>query len=154
MLDPITELMSNRPLDWIRRQTTADDLLDDGVENFSDLRSTDAAPVESDAPPNPVHLQVRDQTLARDRAERAQLERTASKPALSVFGLVLGAIIALAGLALALHPVDMRVHHARARYLRSVVEHVTPATSRFYGISLVVCGLAIAFYSAQRPRKQ
>jgi hypothetical protein len=146
--------MGNRPLDWIRRQTTADDLLDDGVENFSDLRGTDAAPLETETPLNPTHLQIRDQTLGRLRAERTQLERTTFRRAYSVFGLALGLAIALGGLVLTLYPVDMLVHHARARYLRSVAEHVTPATSRFYGISLIVCGLALVIYSAHRPRKQ
>ena len=137
--------------DWIRRRTNVEDLLDDGVENGSDIR---AGLPEADAPPThdeALAIGKRDRTLAAVRAEQAEIASKARRRALSPYGVALGLVIAAGGAWLIASPVDMRVVHARARRLPTFTEHVTPPRSRLYGAAGLISGLAVIVYSLRRP---
>ena len=141
--------MSIRDLNWIRRRTTAEDLLDDGIENASDLGKL---PSDATLPPDPAALRKRSETLARVKAEHAAEFSAARRKSFSVFGVLLGLLIAAGGGALVVFPTDMRVEHSRIKYLPTVWEHVTPARSRLYGSVGLAFGLALVVYSLYRPR--
>ena len=143
--------MTNR-LSWIRRQTTVEDLLDDGVENFSDLKASDTA-VPEEPDPDPVLIATNQQFRDQARREREQAMREAYRSAFSGLGIFLGLLMTISGAALVLLPVDTLVYHARVRYLRSVVERVTPARSVFYGASLAISGIGIIGYALYHPRR-
>src|SRR5690606_1934333 len=102
--------------------TNVADLLDDGIENNSDLTSF-ATPVESahswtDAPPiHQSHEQQREPTTPARPMARESISRT---------GILIGVVMVLGGILLVLLPVDMGVLHHRVMYLPSFVEHVTP----------------------------
>jgi hypothetical protein len=141
--------MSIRDLNWIRRRTTVEDLLDDGIENASDLGKPSS---DARLPSDPAALRKRSETLARLRAEHAAELSTARRKSFSAFGVLLGLLIAVGGGALVLFPTDMRVEHSRIRYLPTVWEHVTPVRSRLYGSVGLAFGLSLVVYSLYRPR--
>jgi hypothetical protein len=141
--------MSIRDLNWIRRRTTVEDLLDDGIENASDLGK---APVDAPLPPDPAVLRKRSETLARVKAEHAAQLSATRRKSFSVFGVLLGLLIAAGGCALVIFPTDMQVEHSRIRYLPTVREHVTPARARLYGSVGLAFGLVLVVYSLYRPR--
>ena len=141
--------MSIRDLNWIRRRTTVEDLLDDGIENTSDLGKV---PLDASLPSDPAALRKRSETLARVKAEHAAELSTTRRKSLSVFGVLLGLLIAAGGCILVIFPADMRVEHSRIRYLPTVSEHVTPARSRLYGSAGLAFGLVLVVYSLYRPR--
>jgi hypothetical protein len=141
--------MSIRDLNWTRRRTTVEDLLDDGIENASDLGK---APLDTARPPDPEALQKRSETLAKVKAERAAQLSATRRKSFSVFGVLLGLLVATGGCLLVMFPTDMRVEHSRIRYLPTVWEHVTPARSRLYGSVGIAFGLALVVCSLYRPR--
>jgi hypothetical protein len=136
---------------WIRRRTNVADLLDDGVENGSDIVSD--LP-EADEPPTAGEasaLRRREETLAAVRAEQAAIAAAARHRAFNPCGVAFGLLIAIGGAWLIASPVDMRVEHRRMMYLPTSWEHVTPARSRFYGTAGLVSGLLLIGYSLRRP---
>jgi hypothetical protein len=141
--------MSQRDARWLRRRTTLRDLLDDGIENGSDLKSQD--PYQPVTPPDPAIRALRDETIAAIRRE-AQRGR-ARRVGVSGLGLLLGSVLIASGTLLLLFPVDMAVHHARIRYLPSFIEHVDHARSRLYGVSLLLGGIGLGVFAAYRPRR-
>jgi hypothetical protein len=142
--------MPIRDQNWLRRNTTVQDLLDDGVENFSDLDQLPSQ--EPQAMVEPAVLQIRSDTIARVKAEEYAQERSARRRNFSLFGACLGMLIALSGGLLIAFPADMRVEHSRIKYLPSVTEDVTPARSRLYGAAALAFGTALLAYSLYRPR--
>jgi hypothetical protein len=136
---------------WIRRRTNVEDLLDDGVENGSDLVAGLPEAEEPLTAEEEVALDKREQTLAAVRAEQAEVTATIRRRAFSPYGVAFGLLIAAGGAWLIANPVDMRVEHRRMRYLPTFREHVTPARSRFYGAAGLVSGLALIGYSLRRP---
>jgi hypothetical protein len=141
--------MSIRDLNWIRRRTTVEDLLDDGIENASDLGKLSS---DTTLPPASEAIHKRSETLARVKAERAAELGAARRTSFSAFGVLLGLLIAIGGCLLVMFPPDMRVEHSRIRYLSTVWEHVTPARSRLYGSVATAFGLVLVVYSLYRPR--
>jgi hypothetical protein len=141
--------MSIRDLNWIKRWTTVEDLLDDGIENASDLGKP---PSDTPLSPDPEPLHKRSETLAGVRAERAAELSATRRKSLSVFGVVLGLLIVASGCFLAMFQPDMRVEHSRIKYLPTVWEHVTPARARLYGSIGIAFGLVLIVYSVYRPR--
>ena len=147
--------MGRRPLDWIRRNTTAADLLDDGVENGNDLKSLNESDgvdsVADDAPPREA-METRRRTLERNRLETAERARIQRRKSYSLFGLLFGAAMSVFGLVAMLHPAESDVLHARIKYLPSFVEHVSKGRSVFYGAVMFVFGAILCWYSLLRPR--
>ena len=135
---------------WIRRRTTIADLLDDGIENGSDVAGLSAAAEELPVPGGEDALRKRDQTLAAIRAEQRAADATMARRSFSPYGVFLGVLIAAGGTWLIARPVDMRVLHDRAKHL-PFREHVTPARSRLYGTAGLVGGLLVVAYAMRRP---
>jgi hypothetical protein len=141
--------MSKRSLSWLRRNTNVEDLLDDGIENNSDLQSFTA----SDSHCDENRADVSTQTLPPPDPNDWKGVDSRSKLPASYFGLVLGAAITLFGLLLLFFPVDMVVYHLRARALQPLLEHVTIARSQFYGAAGVLFGLTLLAFSIYKPRR-
>lgn len=146
--------MRHRPVDWIRRNTTVEDLLDDGIENASDLKtkpeSGDMDFLIEDAPHEA--MEIRRKTLERDRLEAAEQARVQSGKSYSRFGFLFGAALSVFGLFAMLHPNESYVLHAHIKYLPSFVEHVSKERSVFYGAVIFVFGAVLCWYSLLRPR--
>lgn len=143
--------MPKPSLSWVRRRTNVEDLLDDGVENGSDLSRYHG---QAEKPPGPAEeaaLVRREEMLAVVRSEQAGVSAQFRRKAISPFGAVLGVVIALAGVMLIVHPVDMHVEHRRTRYLPTIWEHVTPLRSRLYGAAGAVFGAILVGYCLRRP---
>ena len=141
--------MTSRDLRWLRRYTSADDLLDDGVENFSDLGRVDSAE-ERDV----VDGAHAPSALARTHVRVGHLTgaHTNTPARRSPLGLLLGGVMAMAGVALVVAAPDMPVEHVRLRYLPTIIEHVTPAVARFYGVVLFAAGIVTLVMAFRRTR--
>lgn len=147
--------MGRRPADWIRRDTTAEDLLDDGIENASDLKSKpESAGVDPLANGAPHHeaMEIRRRTVERNRLEAAEQARIQRRKSYSRFGFLFGAALLVFGLIAMLHPAESDVLHARIKYLPSFIEHVSEGRSVFYGAVMFVFGAVLCWYSLLRPR--
>jgi hypothetical protein len=68
-------------------------------------------------------------------------------------GLLLGLVLAAGGIGLLVTAPEMAVSHAAIRYVRSSVEHVSPAVSQFYGGVLLLAGFGIFVLSLPRSGK-
>jgi hypothetical protein len=137
--------MTGRDLRWLRRRTTVDDLLDDGIENSSDLKNARLRDDSDQAVATPASH--------RGRVARADFPAPSRRAPVSMFGLLLGAVFIAAGAILIVTPIDMLVKHVRIRYLPTTIEHVTPATSRMYGVALSAAGIAIFGFALYRGRR-
>ena len=135
----------------LRLTTNVEDLLDDGIENNSDLVDGELLR-EPEGNPDPRALEIRAATIARNRAEEALALNQFRRKNLSYLGILLALVLAISGIALILRPMEIRVEHARMKYLPTVTEHVTAARSRLYGSVLLVAGIVLLAYSLQRPR--
>jgi len=142
---------TSRDVRWLQRRTNIADLLDDGIENHSDLASgqvaaedaaekdaVDVARPVAETSPQPV-------VPARPTVERAN-------PTVSWWGVLMGLGMIAAGLKLFLVPVDMMVYHARMKR-PSFIEHVTPERSRVYGVAGAAVGLGVLGFALYRPRR-
>jgi hypothetical protein len=141
--------MSKRSLTWLRQHTNVEDLLDDGIENNSDLKSF----AESNESTDPVSTGA----LASDASDQHQPsvirpDPLASTP-VSYIGVLLGSALIVGGALLFLFPVDMFVYHHRVMYLPSVMEHVTRGRSEFYGAAGFLLGFVVLAYAAYKPRR-
>ena len=106
------------PRHWIERNTTANDLLDDGVENFSDVRAPESTPAE-EGEPNPADIAAKQRT--RDAVQSDLRRRMAIewRRAWSPFGIALGLAMIVVGTLEVLFPFDMLVHHPAMKYVGS-----------------------------------
>ena len=136
---------------WIHRHTSANDLLDDGIENFSDLRGQSQSS-EPSPPVDPAVARVRDATLARIKTEQANALQIAHHRSRSYFGLVLAVLMMVGGLAVVWYPVDMFVVRGGGPKSRTFLEHITPFRAQLYGGSLFLIGAVLGYYSLYRPR--
>jgi hypothetical protein len=126
-------------------------LLDDGIENNSDLIGADFSRQPPEAQ-DPQASEIRDATIAKIRADEFIAINQFRRKSISYFGVFLGLVLAISGIALIASPTDMRVEHARMKYLPTVTEHVTPVRSWLYGSALLAVGIALLAYSLKRPR--
>lgn len=133
--------MSSREQLKIRKLTNLYDLLDDGIENGSDL-------------PELARLQAEDG--AGTATPSAPAPPRGDRPAEPVpsrrswGGVLLGAAFIAGGGAAALWPSELMVWHDRINYLPSFVEHVTRAGARGYGVAVTVGGLVVLVVSLLR----
>lgn len=137
-----------------RRFTNVDDLLDDGIENNSDLSSRTEEASADLSETDSRALQIQANTIAKVQKEQEQDRMAQRRKDYNLFGIVLGAILAISGLGLAMHPIAMRVEHARMKYLPTVVEQVTPNRGRLYGFSLFAFGLVLIYFSGPRIKSR
>ena len=150
--------MSKRNLTWLRQNTNVEDLLDDGIENNSDLKSfSRAADLNSDmaVPAEGTAGKSADPssegTSSTNPAPEDPLE--ASQSRFSFFGVEIGVLIAAGGAFLVLFPVDMFVFHDRTKYYRPFWEHVTHGRSEFYGVVGLLLGIAVIGFAVYKPRQ-
>jgi hypothetical protein len=134
-----------------RYTTNIEDLLDDGIENNSDLIGR-ASNIDPELPIDPNTIRIGEETIAMSHAKQATEKELAQGRSYSLFGVLLGIGLSISGLALAVHPIDMNVEHSRMKYLPSSVEHVTTLSSRLYGMAVFGFGLAVLGFSLIRPR--
>lgn len=135
-------------LSWISRYTTADDLLDDGVENFSDLKREGAASAAA-GPSDPGAMAANQRHRERRRNEAKARPHLRSW---SGVGLLLAVAMIAGGVVMLWAAPDMRVEHAAWKRARSSIEHVTPMRSRVYGVSFLLFGVALGYFSVARVR--
>ena len=137
--------MTKRSLTWIRQHTNVEDLLDDGIDNNSDLKSfaIDGNALE-EAPVSPT---------IRKEAQRS--EAPIAKPApISFLGIIIGSLMIAFGTKLFLSPVDMFVYRDRGKYFNlDFIEHVTHGRSEIYGAAGFFLGIAVLIYSVYKARK-
>jgi len=132
--------MSKRSVTWLRQHTNVEDLLDDGIENNSDLKSFALAEQPSDEPPisGPVEVPLQASHIEAPKTEPAERD---------FFVAAIGVLIMGCGLGLVLYPVDTIVYHYRA------IEHVTSARSEGYGGVGILLGAALLIYALKKSRK-
>jgi hypothetical protein len=139
--------MSKRSLTWLRQYTNVEDLLDDGIENNSDLKSFATHGQPSDELPVAERAQVPLQASHIDTPRSAPPERD-----FTLAGI--GLLIMGCGLGLVLYPVDLVVYHQGAKYAyRGLLEHVTTGRSQIYGSVGIVLGAALLIYALKKARK-
>jgi hypothetical protein len=138
--------MSNRDVRWLQRRTNIADLLDDGIENYSDVRAGSVPSAESESGGSPVAPPI-----ARPAVKQQPVDGPARLP-MSWFGILIGLGMAASSAHLFLFPVDMMVYHQRMKR-PSFIEHVTPERSRIYGAAGVLIGFGMVGFSLYRPRR-
>jgi hypothetical protein len=139
--------MSKRSLTWLRQHTNVEDLLDDGIENNSDLKSFEIRGQPSDELPVAERPEL---PLQASHIETQRPDAPERDFALAGIGL----LIMGCGLGLVLYPVDLVVYHQAAKYAyRGVLEHVTTGRSQIYGSVGIVLGAALLIYALQKARK-
>jgi len=146
--------MDKRELAKLLRRTNTADLLDDGIENGSDLKSfarTEDDAVE-DVPKRPrVEMPTQSSPL-RDLHKKEAPEEVPPKEPISYFGLFVGACFLVFGIVMFLYPQDASVYHDRIKY-RPFVEHVTTTGSQVYAVISLVIGIALCGFSLYRPKR-
>ena len=127
----------------IRERTNLYDLLDDGIENGSDLETLVRLREEAASAPSvqrPPEALPRPQPATPVRAGR------------SWGGVLIGSLLLAAGGSLALYPQEMVVWHAAIRYVASSAEYVSPSMARVYGIVVASAGVLVLLVSLVRMR--
>ena len=151
--------MDKRELARMLRRTNTADLLDDGIENGSDLKSfakaeDDAADAVDDVPrvPRRGEMPTQSSPLRDLHAKEAPKEAQLPKEPISYLGLFIGACFLVFGVVMFLYPQDVSAYHDRIRY-RPIVEHVTTTGSQVYSVIALIIGIALCWISLYRPRK-
>jgi ferric-dicitrate binding protein FerR (iron transport regulator) len=150
--------MSKRDEVKIRQRTNLYDLLDDGIENNSDLEALRKAREEAAAAPEPsIDREGMDDA---PRPEAASLStsfgarESASAPGRRHWaGALTGALSCAGGLWLLVAPATGLVFHDRIRYARPFIEQVSPLMSQVYGGALLVAGIAQLYFSLRQTRE-
>ena len=167
--------MDKRELSRLLRRSNVGDLIDDGVENGSDLKSSarieepkpkapevPARDLKSsprieepeprapevpaiDLPTQPKHRKV---VLGRQPKPAAPEREPASRT-----GVFLGACFLLPGIVLFLFPKEILVYHARLNRGPSPVEHVTTQGAQVYAVIAILVGIAVCALSLYRPKR-
>ena len=141
--------MSKRSLTWLRQNTNVEDLLDDGIENNSDMASF--AEIDgSDSSAAAISQQSEPSSQSPLSADRP--DPVASAP-ISFIGALLGSVLIIGGALLVLLPIDTFVFHQQAGRLPSFWEHVTVGGSEFYGGAGLLLGLSLIACSIYKPRR-
>jgi len=146
--------MDKRELAKLLRRTNTADLLDDGIENGSDLKSfakTEDDPVDDVPKVSQAGAPTQSSPL-RDLPKKAAPEQRAPGEPISYFGLSIGACFLVFGVVMFLFPQDVSFYHERTRY-RTIVEHVTTTGSLIYAVIALVVGIALCWISLYRPGK-
>ncbi len=150
--------MDKRKFSRMLRQSNVEDLLDDGIENGSDLKAKPFAqdPLVADADDTPDVSNVDTPTQStplRDLPEQQTRNAMLPKGPISHLGLLLGSCFLLAGVVLLLYPRDVHVYHDRIKHLPYFVEHVTASGSQAYAVIAMIVGIALCGLSLYRPKE-
>ena len=141
--------MSNRDVRWLQRRTNIADLLDDGIENYSDLKPSASAAGAAGAEGTAM---VESPGAAAAPRSAASTPTASPRQTVSWLGLLLGIGFVAAGVRLFVAPIDLMVYHQRMKR-SSFVEHVTPQRWRIYGTAAAVVGLGLLGFSLYLPRQ-
>ena len=95
---------------------------------------------------------LRKQKAFEDAVENDKPDAPSRAP-VSYIGVLIGITLIVGGAWMFLDPTEMVVEHHRLRYLPSVAEHVSPATSQFYGVVGVVLGILMLAFAIYSPRR-
>ncbi|MDR7068511.1 hypothetical protein J2X02_001328 [Pseudoxanthomonas japonensis] len=145
-------MQKTRDSHWIRRNTTIDDLLDDGVENDSDVNIfSEGAPPQT-GPAADVIQQRRIAYTDEQRVRAASSAHRAMRGSRSFWGAATGGACIFVGTLLILYPVAMWVSHPGMKLAWPVMEWVSREGSILYGAVLVLFGGALAAFSLFVPR--
>jgi hypothetical protein len=149
--------MDKRELAKLLRRTNTADLLDDGIENGSDLKSfakteDDAVGVVDDVPKARRGETPTQSSPLRDLHTKEAPKEVPPREPVSYLGLFIGACLLVFGVVMYLYPRDVSVYHDRMRY-RPIVEHVTTTGSQVYAVIAMIIGIALCWFSLYRPRK-
>jgi len=146
-------MQKTRDSHWLRRNTTVDDLLDDGAENGSD---TKVFSEDTPTPPGPAADLIQRQRTAYASKQSAQAVSVAYRSmrrSRSFWGAGTGIACIVAGTLLILHPVAMWVSHPSMKGAWPVMEWVSERGSMLYGAVLVLFGAALLGFSLFMPRR-
>jgi hypothetical protein len=146
--------MDKREIARRLRRTNTADLLDDGIENGSDIKpfaKTEDDAVE-DVPKLPRVLMPTQSSPLRDLHKQKAPEAPPQKEPISYVGLLIGACLLVFGVVMFLYPQDVSVYHERSRY-RSFLEHVTATGSQVYAVIALLIGIALCWFSLYRPKR-
>lgn len=146
--------MDKRELSRMLRRTNTADLLDDGIENGSDLKSfaqIDEAEVVDAPKVSQVDMRTQSSPLRNLDTQETPRAVPAKEP-ISYLGLFFGACFVVSGVLLFLFPQDRYVFHDRLKS-RSFVEHVTATGSQVYAVIALVVGIVLYGFSMYRPKK-
>jgi hypothetical protein len=150
--------MDKHELARMLRRTNTADLLDDGIENGSDLQSLarmkdDAVDAVEDAPKVPGRVELPTQSSPlRDLHAKAAPKQVQPREPISYLGLVIGACLLVFGAVMFLYPQAVSIYHDRIKY-RPFVEHVTTTGSQVYAVIALVIGIVLCGFSLYRPKK-
>ncbi|MBS0192952.1 MAG: hypothetical protein JSR34_01745 [Proteobacteria bacterium] len=148
--------MNQQAFQHLLRQTNVEDLLDDGIENGSDLKfmqHLDAAPESAKVPA--ASITGNDCEEPRSHAQEPEPLPAAepSQPSSpSWFGLSLGIVFVIGGLLLLIHPHAILIFHQRISRLPSFVEYISANDMLFYAIACMLLGLGLCVFSLYRSR--
>jgi len=146
--------MDKRELSRKLRRSNVGDLIDDGIENGSDLKAS--ARIEESEQKAPEVSNIDLPTQSKRRPALPGKDRRPAAPErdpMSYLGLFLGACFLLPGVALFLFPREVSVYHDRLKHGPSVVEHVTTLVAQAYALIAIVAGIAACGFSLYRPRR-
>ena len=146
--------MDKRDLSRMLRRTNTADLLDDGIENGSDLKSfsqTEATEVVDAPKVSQVDLPTQSSPL-RNLDAQATPRAVPPKESYSYLGLFFGTYFVVSGVLLFLFPQDASIYHDRMKS-RPFVEHVTATGSQVYAVIALVVGIVLCAFSMYRPKK-
>lgn len=149
--------MDKREIARLLRRTNTADLLDDGIENGSDLQSSaktedDAAGDVADVPKVQRGEMPTQSSPLRDLRTKEAPKEVPPREPVSYFGLFIGTCFLVFGVVMFLHPQDVSLYHERTRY-RTMVEHVTATGSQVYAVIALVIGIALCWISLYRSKR-
>ncbi|HEY2345921.1 MAG TPA: hypothetical protein VGH80_08555 [Xanthomonadaceae bacterium] len=147
--------MGKRDIGRLLRRTNVEDLLDDGIENGSDLKSRKPGHDDADeavAAEPPKARRPSRTPRRKQEPDQAELVEELKRRSVSWFGVALGACLVVSGILVFAFPQAILVYHASIRR-SSFVEYVSPAGSQAYGVVSMILGAALLAFSLYRPRR-
>ena len=146
--------MDKRKFSRMLRRTNTADLLDDGIENGSDLKSfaqTEATDGVDLPEVSQVDMPTQSSPLRNLDAQKTP-KAVPPKVSISYLGMFFGACFLVSGVLLFLFPQDGYVFHDRLKS-RVFVEHVTATGLQVYAVIALAVGIVLCGFSMYRPKK-
>lgn len=150
-----TNPMERREIKDALRRSTVIDLLDDGIENGSDLKSPHRKRKDGDraSAAHPSGDASRGESDALVPAAKVSHPTTEStNKSISYSGVFIGVGFVIAGAVMLASPHDLNVYHAAMRR-HAFVEHIAKPEMMVYAVIAIIFGIALCAYSLYRPRK-
>jgi hypothetical protein len=147
--------MDQRELRRKLRQSNIVDLLDDGIENGSDLRVPSRVDEDAQGPDAGDANKESFKRLEQSSGRRAAPPEPREIPKASVnyAGLAIGTGFAVSGALIFPDARAINILHGSLRYRPAWIEHLTATESRVYALVAIVFGIALCAFSLYRPRR-